>query len=129
MLPLASSFGGKILLATNCNEVFSYDPDGNSVERIFAMQEFVDDPVTVKPELLLNIALHEESITGVHHHRRSTTGVNATQLKMKLGSSTVARRQGAAYQHRNDFSVTPQLLHTLIGIAAEEYLHRYNMHN
>ncbi|OEL28010.1 hypothetical protein BAE44_0010970, partial [Dichanthelium oligosanthes] len=41
-LPLASSSGGKILLATSCHEVYACDPESSSAERVFSMEDFVD---------------------------------------------------------------------------------------
>jgi hypothetical protein len=99
VLPLGSS-GGKILLATSRHEVYAYDPDMNSVDRVFSVQEFMDAPS--EPVLsLLNIAMYEETVTGVR--RRPVADGNVGKLKMKLGRSTVARRRGGtADEHRDD---------------------------
>ncbi|TVU33002.1 hypothetical protein EJB05_24773, partial [Eragrostis curvula] len=122
MIPLASSFGGKILLATSWHEVFTYDPESNSFDWVFSVQEFMDAPR--EPHLLLNIALHEECITSVRH--RPLADGDAGQLKMKIGKSTVARRQTPAHQRQNDFHITPQLVQMILGIATEQY---NNMHD
>ncbi|KAL6628938.1 hypothetical protein ACP70R_028703 [Stipagrostis hirtigluma subsp. patula] len=93
MLPLGSAPGRKttILLATSRHVVFAYDPESNAAQRVFSMHDFVDAPREVRP--LLNIALHEESVTGVCRRRGHLTAAgDGGQLRMKLGSGTVARR-------------------------------------
>ncbi|RLN07771.1 hypothetical protein C2845_PM11G01200 [Panicum miliaceum] len=83
MLPLGS-WGGKILLATSCHEVYAYDPGSNSVDMVFSVKEFIDAPR--EPALLLNIAMHEETVTGVR--RRLLAGDAAT------GPADAQRRSG-----------------------------------
>jgi hypothetical protein len=124
ILPLASSFDGKILLATTCHEVFAYDPRSNTAERVFWMQEFVDAPAC--PELLLNVALHEDTVTGVCHPH---TDRGTSQLNSRLCSTTVARRQVPAHHHRDDFFITPQFIQAMINLAAQQYNLIVNMNN
>ncbi|KAG2559981.1 hypothetical protein PVAP13_8KG033651 [Panicum virgatum] len=66
VVPLCSA-GRKVLLATGRHKVFAYDPERVAMERVFSMEEFVDIPDGHREaRLLLSIALHEESIAGVH---------------------------------------------------------------
>jgi len=62
MLPLGSSPGGEILLATSRHEVYAYDPESNRVHRAFSTNDFIDT-LTRESELLLNIAIQEEWVT------------------------------------------------------------------
>ncbi|PUZ74649.1 LOW QUALITY PROTEIN: hypothetical protein GQ55_1G082000 [Panicum hallii var. hallii] len=59
--------GRKILLATSRHEVHAYDPESNSMDTVFSVQEFIDAPR--EPVLLLNIAMHEETVTGIRRRR------------------------------------------------------------
>ncbi|CAL5023219.1 unnamed protein product [Urochloa decumbens] len=100
VLPLGS-WGGKILLGTSRHEVYAYDPENNGVDRVFSVQEFMDAPR--EPDLLLNIAMHEETVASV---RRRPSAGDVGRLKMKLGRSSVASRGGGtADQHRQDSTV------------------------
>jgi F-box interacting protein len=127
MLPLANSAGGKILLGTSCHVVFAYDPESSRAERVFSVEDFVDAPG--EAGLLLRVALHEESVTGVRH-RRPAAGDRST-LKMRLGSSTIACRRGvAAGQHRNRLlDVTPKLVQMMIGPTMDQWHDIINMYN
>ncbi|CAD6342685.1 unnamed protein product [Miscanthus lutarioriparius] len=62
MLPLGSSPGGEILLATSRHEVYAYDPESNRVHKAFSTNDFIDT-LTRESELLLNIAIQEEWVT------------------------------------------------------------------
>ncbi|GJN19319.1 hypothetical protein PR202_gb06582 [Eleusine coracana subsp. coracana] len=85
MLPLASSFGGKILLASSCHDVHAYDPEKNSADVVFSMGYFMKAPPGDAVSLV-NIALHEESVTSGWN--RTVSGDDAGQLlKMKIGST------------------------------------------
>ncbi|WVZ77384.1 hypothetical protein U9M48_025256 [Paspalum notatum var. saurae] len=111
LLPIGSVGGGKqILLATSCHEVFAYDPEGNNVDRVFSVRDFLADAPR-EPELLLNIAMHEEWVTGVRH-RPGAAGEEGN-LKMKLGGSTVAARRGgpAEAEPRRDGVPTSSTAH------------------
>lgn len=101
VLPLGSSPGGEILLATSRHEVYAYDPESNRVRRAFSTNEFVDT-LTRESELLLNIAVHEEWVTPVC--RRRGAGDDVGKLKMKPGNRTVARQggQGPTDRRRDD---------------------------
>ncbi|KAL6639272.1 hypothetical protein ACP70R_023002 [Stipagrostis hirtigluma subsp. patula] len=125
MLPLGSSPGEKtILLATSRHMVYAYDPESGSVDRVFSMQEFVDTPGEAR--LLLNVALHEESVAGVRHRPAAGDG---GQLKMKLGSNTVAKREGPVAQYRDEFDITPKSVQLMLAIAMAHYNGIVNMHN
>ena len=89
MLPLPCSVGGKILLANSCHEVYAYDPGSSTAHRVFSAQEFVVG-LESEARVLLNVALHEESVAGV----RRRAGGAGPQLEVKLGGSTLAWRQG-----------------------------------
>ena len=52
MLPLGSSPGGEILLATSRHEVYAYHPESNRVHRAFSTNDFIDT-LTRESELLL----------------------------------------------------------------------------
>ncbi|CAL4889235.1 unnamed protein product [Urochloa decumbens] len=90
VLPLGS-WGGKILLGTSWHEVYAYEPESNGVDRVFSVQDFMDAPR--EPELLLNIAMHEETVASV---RCRPLAGDVGRLKMKLGRSTVASRGGGS---------------------------------
>ena len=92
MLPLACSVGGKILLATSCHEVYAYDPGNSTAHRVFSVEEFAVAFQNEAP-VLLNVALHEESVTGVRAGGADDSG----QLEVKRDGSTLARRQGQAH--------------------------------
>ncbi|KAL6888265.1 hypothetical protein ACP4OV_009291 [Aristida adscensionis] len=115
VLPLGSPAGGKILLATSRHRVFAYDPRSNAAERVFDMGNFVDAPEepAERPNehgLLLNIAVHEEGVTGVGH-RRTAAGDDGGRVKMKLGGGTVAMRERPAGERREKFGVAfPQFI-------------------
>ncbi|XP_051190297.1 F-box/kelch-repeat protein At3g44120-like [Lolium perenne] len=66
IIPLCTTAGGKILLATGRHKVFAYDAERNSVHKVFSMYDYVDFPVChTDARLLINIFLHEERIVGV----------------------------------------------------------------
>jgi hypothetical protein len=103
MLPLGSSPGGNILLATSRHEVYAYDPESNRVHRAFSTNDFIDT-LTRESELLLNIAIHEEWVTPIC--RRPGAGIDAGKLKMKPGNRTVARQGGRGPMDRGRDNVT-----------------------
>ena len=75
----------------------------NSVDRVFSVLEYMDAPR--EPELLLNIAMHEETVTGVPC--RLLAGDDVSNLKMKLGRTTVAPQGGGPSDWRTrDLTVT-----------------------
>ncbi|CAL4970661.1 unnamed protein product [Urochloa decumbens] len=124
VLPLGS-WGGKILLGTSRHEVYAYDPEINSVDRVFSVQEFMDAPR--EPELLLNIAMHEETVASVH--RRPLAG-DVGRLKMKLGRSSVANRGGGtADQHRQESTVAQQQVQQMLGATMALLRYMVNRHN
>uniref|UniRef100_A0A0E0M9I3 F-box associated beta-propeller type 3 domain-containing protein n=1 Tax=Oryza punctata TaxID=4537 RepID=A0A0E0M9I3_ORYPU len=82
VLPLCTSPDGKILLATSWHKVYAYGAGSNRVNTVFSMHHLVDVPV--EPALMLNIALHEESVVVVG--RRGDVG---RRLKMEVGKSGV----------------------------------------
>ncbi|KAL6841520.1 hypothetical protein ACP4OV_028663 [Aristida adscensionis] len=108
VLLLGSSAGGKILLATSGHRVFAYDPRSNAAERVFYMENFMDAPDEPRRpneyRLLLNIAMHEESVTGVGH-RRTAAGDDGGRVKMKLSGGKIAMREGPAGERRNKCGV------------------------
>ncbi|CAN6243550.1 unnamed protein product [Urochloa humidicola] len=129
MLPLGTLSGGKILLGTSRNEVYAYDPRSNTADRVFSVEDFVDD-APGEGGLMLNVALHEESVAGVRR-RAASAASDRGMLKIKLGSSTVARRGGAAVggQHRrNDFDITPQLIQQMLGPVMDQFHNIINMY-
>ncbi|KAL5201123.1 hypothetical protein ABZP36_035477 [Zizania latifolia] len=123
MLPLCSSPEGKILLATSRHKVYAYDAGSNHVDRVFSMHEFVDVPS--EPGLMLNIGLHEESVTGVRHCLAGGDG----GLRMMMGrSGTVAKREGRPDRHPSGFNITPGAVRWMIGLAMDHY-NRYMRNN
>lgn len=89
MLPLGNSSGGKILLATSLHEVFAYNPRSNRADRVFSLEDLVDAPG--EGGLLLNMALHEESVTSVRH-RRPAAGDRGTLKMHQNGCQQAGRR-------------------------------------
>ncbi|KAK3152471.1 hypothetical protein QOZ80_2BG0159300 [Eleusine coracana subsp. coracana] len=124
VLPLASSFGGKILLATSRHEVHAYDPEKKSSDVVFSVNDFMSADLG-DAGTLLNIFTHEESVTGVWH--RPVAGNDAGRLlKMKIGSNVLARRQG---QRPKVFAITPELVQLMICPSMEGFQNIFNMYN
>ncbi|CAN6230821.1 unnamed protein product [Urochloa humidicola] len=130
MLPLGTLSSGKILLATSHNEVYAYDPGSNTADRVFSVEDFVDD-APGEGGLMLNVALHEESVASVRRRGRNMAASDRGMLKMKLGSSTVVARRGGAApggQHRNDLDITPQLIQQMLGATMDQFHDIINMY-
>ncbi|CAL5059530.1 unnamed protein product [Urochloa decumbens] len=97
VLPIGTTSGGKILLATSCSEVYAYDPVRVKTERVFSVGEFVDYCLSGFDEMI-NISLHEDSVTSVRRGRPVAGGGgggggDGGQLEVRLGRSTLARRE------------------------------------
>uniref|UniRef100_K3YY72 Uncharacterized protein n=1 Tax=Setaria italica TaxID=4555 RepID=K3YY72_SETIT len=71
------------------HEVYAYDPESGGVGRVFSMGGFVD--YTAEAKVLLNVALHEESVTGIRRRPAAGDDYDGGKLKVKVGSSTLAR--------------------------------------
>jgi hypothetical protein len=85
------------------HEVHAYDPESNSVDTVFSVQEFIDAPR--EPVLLLNIAMHEETVT-------------------------VARQGGPSDRRTDDLTVTrQQQVQRMLSAAVALYRDIVNMHN
>ena len=98
----------------------------NSVDRVFSVLEYMDAPR--EPELLLNIAMHEETVTGV---RRRLLAGDVGKLKMKLGRSTVAPQGGGPSDWRTrDLTVTgQQQVQRMLSFAVAVFHDIVNNHN
>ncbi|KAF0898482.1 hypothetical protein E2562_008083 [Oryza meyeriana var. granulata] len=76
------------------------------------MHHFVDVPA--EPALMLNIALHEESVVLVG--RRG--GEVGRRLKMKVGSGVVGKQAGRADGHPSDLKPQAiQMMRMMVGLA------------
>ena len=82
-----------------------------------------------EPELLLNIAMHEETVTGVPC--RLLAGDDVGNLKMKLGRTTVARQGGGPSDWRTrDLTVTgQQQVQRMLSFAVAVFHDIVNNHN
>lgn len=117
VLPLCTSPDGKVLLATSRHKVYAYDAGSNRVDTVFSMHHWVDVPV--EPALMLNIALHEESVVAVGGGRRRRGDVGR-QLKMEVGKSgvVVGKRAGRLDRHPSDPKPEAfQMMKRMIGLA------------
>lgn len=116
LLPLCTSpADGRILLATSRHKVYAYDAGSNRVDTVWRMHELVDVPA--EPALMLNIALHEESVAvvvgggDVGRRRR---------LKMEVGKSgeVVGKREGRLERHPSDVKPDAfEMMKRMIGLA------------
>uniref|UniRef100_A0A0D3HA36 F-box domain-containing protein n=1 Tax=Oryza barthii TaxID=65489 RepID=A0A0D3HA36_9ORYZ len=116
LLPLCTSpADGRILLATSRHKVYAYDAGSNRVDTVRRMHELVDVPA--EPALMLNIALHEESVAvvvgggDVGRRRR---------LKMEVGKSgeVVGKREGRLERHPSDVKPDAfEMMKRMIGLA------------
>lgn len=101
MVPLCSAAGGKVLLATGRHKVFAYDPGRRAMERVFSAHEFVDVLRRRRDALLRpSIVLHEERVIN-RPKLQGQAGNNKNVLRVKLGGSTVAKRE-VEDEHRDD---------------------------
>uniref|UniRef100_A0A0D3HFG2 Uncharacterized protein n=1 Tax=Oryza barthii TaxID=65489 RepID=A0A0D3HFG2_9ORYZ len=117
VLPLCTSPDGKVLLATSRHKVYAYDAGSNRVDTVFSMHHWVDVPV--EPALMLNIALHEESVVAVGGGRRRRGDVGR-RLKMEVGKSgvVVGKRAGRLDRHPSDPKPEAfQMMKRMIGLA------------